>query len=114
MGAVNIKKEIHSAQEYIEDGFEADGSSNISSVVDRYYSGIGSQPSPATSSQKNIKTERAEREMTNQVEVRERSVSPPASEFPLVPVEGAGLNLDLLQPSYPTPQLRGTKRGRGN
>ena len=55
--------------------------------------------------------------------VRERSVSPPASEFPLVPVEGQGLNLDLFQPAHyppPTPQ-RGARvrvptptRGRTN
>ena len=141
----NIKKEFQSSLEYIEDilgiSTETEGLSDNSSVVERYYSRIDSQPSSVVTSVKNIKAEKVEEassgpsmssqkavrdlevNTTTERGVRERSVSPPASEFPLVPVEGQGLNLDLFQPAHypPPPPQRGARvrvptptRGRTN
>ena len=101
--AVNIKKETLASLEYIEEescDSNKDAESSDKSVVERYYSSIGSEPSldhnPLV-----IKTER---------EVRERSVSPPVSEYPLVPVETADLTFDLMQPSQMAPaQSRGPR-----
>jgi len=138
--AVNIKKELPSSGEYIEDtNFESNQvPSSNDSLVNRYYSQIGSEPSsqassssvtmspamikqearavspplapsssapyvpvesPAVSSQPvNIKAERQEI-----APEREASVSPPVSDYPLVPVSDNESSFDSLiaQPSYP-------------
>merc|ERR1719419_1275034 len=136
--AVNIKKELPSSGEYIEDtNFESNQvPSSNDSLVNRYYSQIGSEPSsqassssvtmspamikqearavspplatsapyvpvesPAVSSQPvNIKAERQEI-----APEREASVSPPVSDYPLVPISDNESSFDSLiaQPSYP-------------
>ena len=104
--AVNIKKETLASLEYIEEescdsNKEAESSAD-KSVVERYYSSIGSEPS-VDHNPLVIKTER---------EVRERSVSPPVSEYPLVPVETANLTFDLMQPSQIAPAQSRGSRGR--
>ena len=101
--AVNIKKEANPSQEYVEDSCGVSDPSSVShSVLERYYSQIGSQPTQTVQSQQksNIKTERVEQPAVE----RERSVSPPVSEYPLVPVvEDGGV-------TFPAPAQRG---GRG-
>ena len=108
--AVNIKKEAQTGQEYIEDswGVSEPSTSSISqSVAERYYSQIGSQPTSAIRAQSNVKTERVETATRQEpAGERERSVSPPVSAYPLVPV----LEADDHGVSFPAPALRG---GRG-